>query len=253
MTISIAQTQMFLLALTRIMAITMQVPVLGGQTIPTQVRVGLGLMLTALLMPWQILPASADALPLLGLTMAVGRELIIGFLAGFAAALTFNMLQIAGEMMALGSGFGSGRILNPTLGDSGSAMDQLYVMIAMLIFLVLNGHHSVLLAIHQTFVVLPINHPLPEISGVVLINMTAQLIAAGVQIALPVVGALLMTDITLGLLARVAPQVQVFFLGLPLKIAIGMFALGLVFSISMPFVTDTFASMGGRMLKLLGG
>jgi flagellar biosynthesis protein FliR len=253
MTISIAQTQMFLLALTRIMAILIQVPVLGGQTIPTQVRVGLGLILAALLMPWQLLPTSAEALPLLGLVMAIGRELLIGILAGFAASLTFNMLQIAGEMMALGSGFGAGRILNPTLGDSGSAMDQLFVMVAMLIFLVLNGHHSVILAVQRTFVVLPINHPLPEFTAGVLITTTAQLIAAGVQIALPVVGALLMTDITLGLLARVAPQIQVFFLGLPLKIAIGMFALGLVMSISMPFVSEIFASLGGRMLKMLGG
>jgi flagellar biosynthetic protein FliR len=253
MIISIAQTQMFILALTRILAILIQVPVLGGTLVPLQVKAGLGLILAAIMVPWQLQPASAPVLPVLGLGMAIGRELIIGLLAGFAATLTFNVLQIAGEMMALSSGFGSGRIMNPTLGESGTALDQMYVMFGMLIFLLINGHHAVILAVQKTFEVLPINHPLPAFTGEVVMSMTAQLILLGIQIALPVAGALLLTDITLGLLARVAPQIQVFFLGLPIKIALATFAVGLIFSISLPTITELFNSLGPRMLKLLGG
>jgi len=253
MIISIAQTQMFLLALTRVLAILIQVPVLAGNLVPNQVKIGLGVMLTAILIPWNPLPANSAELPVLGLVMAIGRELVIGLLAGFAATLTFNVFQVAGEMMALGSGFGSGRIMNPSLGSEGTAMDQIYVMFAILVFLIINGHHSVILAVQKTFEILPINKPLPAFTGEVVMGMTAQMIATGVQIALPVAGALLLTDITLGLLARVAPQIQVFFLGLPLKIALAVFAVGLIFANSVPTITGLFNSLGSRMFKLLGG
>jgi flagellar biosynthetic protein FliR len=78
------------------------------------------------------------------------------------------------------------------------------------------------------------------------------LIVAGAQMALPVVGTLLLTDITLGLLARVAPQIQVFFLGLPLKIGIGLFAMMLTMAIAIPRIGDLYARMGPRMLQLIG-
>jgi flagellar biosynthetic protein FliR len=143
--------------------------------------------------------------------------------------------------------------MNPTLGESGTALDQIYVMVTMLIFLIINGHHAVILAVQKTFQVLPINQPLPAFTGEVVMSMTAQLILLGIQIAMPVAGALLLADITLGLLARVAPQIQVFFLGLPLKIALATFAVGLIFSISLPTITELFNSLGPRMLKLLGG
>jgi flagellar biosynthetic protein FliR len=81
--------------------------------------------------------------------------------------------------------------------------------------------------------------------------MTAQLIAAGIQMALPVMGALLLADITLGLLSRVAPQVQVFFLGLPLKIGLGMVALSMTFAIAFPVMGDLFRNIGTRMLVLI--
>jgi len=253
MIISIAQTQLYILAVTRVLAILIQVPMLGGNVVPLQVKAGLGLILSAILIPWQSMPANPQELPLLGLIMGMGRELIIGLLVGFAATLTFNALQIAGEMMALGSGFGSGRIMNPTMGDSGTALDQIYVMFGLVTFMIINGHHSVILAIQRTFTVLPLNKPLPAFTGEVVMSMTAQLITTGIQIALPIAGAMLLADITLGLLARVAPQVQVFFLGLPLKIALATFAVGLIFSISLPTITDLFNSLGTRMLKILGG
>ena len=253
MMISIAQAQLFLLAMTRILAIMIQVPVLGGNTIPTQVRIALGVVLTAILIPWQPLSASADALPILGLAMAIGRELLIGTLTGFAATLTFNVLQITAEMISLGSGFSAGRILNPTLGDSGSAINNFFVIVAVLMFLVMNGHHMVIIAMQRTFTLLPVNKPLPELAGDKLILLSSQLIGSGIQISLPVVGALLMADLTLGLLSRVAPQIQVFFLGLPMKIGLTFIGISLFLMVVMPILSEMFQSIGPRMLRMVGG
>lgn len=253
MVISVAQAQSFFLVLTRILAVIIHVPVLGGQAVPAPVRIGLGLLLSAVLVPWQPLPPEAAALGLFALTAAIGREMLIGTLTGYAATMTFGAVQIAGETMGLGSGFGSGRILNPTLGDSGSPIDQFYLMIALLLFLVVNGHHIFLIALQRTFVLAPVNSALPLLDLERLIRLTAQLIASGVQMALPVLGALLLTDLTLGLLARVAPQVQVFFLGLPLKIGVSLIAFSLSFTVVLPLLSDLFKKIGPQMIALLGG
>jgi flagellar biosynthesis protein FliR len=252
MSVSIAQAQLYFLALTRILAIMVHVPVLGGQNIPNQVRIGLGMLLAAVIIPWQPLPANAAQMGDFTFGFGIGRELLIGTLAGFAAAATFAAVQIAGEVMGLEIGFGAARVLNPAMGDSGSALDQFFVMIALLLFLALNGHHLFLIGLQKTFQALPVGGPMPDFSAEPLMRMFAALITAGVQMALPVLGAVLLADITLGLLARIAPQVQVFFLGLPVKVGIGLFAMMLSMAIAIPRLGDLYQQISPRMLQLLG-
>ncbi|GAP07910.1 flagellar biosynthesis pathway, component FliR [Anaerolinea thermolimosa] len=252
MIVSVAQAQLFFLVVTRVLAMLIHVPVLGGQSIPTQVRLAFGLMLSAVLIPWQPLPPGAEAMGLFGFAVAIGKEVLLGTLAGFAAELTFAVIVIAGEAMGLESGFSSGRVFNPSMGESGSAFNQLFVMVAMMFFFIIDGHHIFLIAMQKTFEVIPVNGTLPLQSLDALIRMTAQLIAAGIQLALPVMAALIFTDVALGLLARVAPQVQIFFLGLPLKVGVSMAALGLLVTMVLPAVGNLYKMVGNRMLILLG-
>jgi flagellar biosynthesis protein FliR len=252
MVISIAQAQAFFLALTRVLAVTIHVPVFGGHLIPNPVKIGLGFLLTLTLIPWQILPPEAASLPTLAFGMAIGRELLIGTIAGFAAALTFGALQVAGEMMGLSSGFSSARLINPALDSSGSAIDHFFMMVATMFFLVMDGHHLVLIALQRGFEIVPIAAPLPSFSMERLIVLFAQLVGVGIRLSLPVLGALLLTDLTLGLLARVAPQMNVFFLGLPVKIAVGLIALGLSLPFLFPLLHELFEALLPRTLGLIG-
>jgi len=251
MTISAAQAQLFFLAFTRIMAIIIHVPVLAGQTIPTQVRIGLGFVLALVLIPWQPLPSDAEAVGALAYGIAIGKEILIGTVIGFAADLAFGAIQVAGSAMGIGSGFESGRIFNPSLGEGGSAFDQIFIMTATMVFLMIDGHHLVLIALQKTFELLPLGGPLP-FDGLDKVFLTAStLIVSGIQMALPVMTALLLTDLTLGLLARVAPQIQVYFLGLPVKVAISLLALGLTFTVISPSLTSMFKDMAENMLLFL--
>jgi flagellar biosynthesis protein FliR len=250
--ISIAQAQLFFLALTRIMAIIIQVPILGGRSVPNNIKLGLGLMLTIVMIPWQPLPSTAEAIPLIEFSTKIFTELLIGTLAGFAAVLTFSAIEIAGNIMGVASGFSAGQILNPAMEGSGSSMDQIFIVTAMLIFVVTNAHHSFLLGLQRTFVVLPINSPLPDFSLDRLLDLTKSLIAVGIQLAFPVMGTLLLTDLTMGMIAKVAPQVHVFFLGVPLKIGIGLLVLGLALSILLPTISQIFQTLGKQALRLLG-
>jgi flagellar biosynthetic protein FliR len=264
--LSLLQAQLFFLALTRILAVLIQVPVLGGRMVLNQVKIGLGLLLTLVLLPWQTsaqggieLAPDAPALALIPFAIAIARELLVGTLAGFAATLTFNAVQIAGHLMDMTSGFNAGQTLNPALEQPGSVMDQITTMVALLLFLVLNGHHVFLIGLQQTFSVVPLNAGWPSVlttPGVPaenLIRMTGLLIGAGIHMSLPVVGTLLLADLTLGLLARVAPQVQVFFLGVPLKIGLGLLLLALAFPVLFPALAGLFQALASRTLLLLGG
>jgi flagellar biosynthesis protein FliR len=251
MSISIAQAQIYFLVLTRILAMIIQVPVLGGQAIPNQVRLAFGLLLAAILIPWQPLPVDAKSMELAIYGVAVFKELLLGTLAGFAATLTFGAVQIAGEAMGLESGFGSGRIFNPSLGDSGSDFNQLFVMVALMVFILIDGHHLFIIAVQRTFEAIPANGPLPLDSMNALTTMAAQLIVAGIRMALPVMTALIITDLSLGLLARIAPQVQIFFLGMPLKVGVSLVGLAMLFMVIMPTLGDLYRGIGDRMLTLL--
>jgi flagellar biosynthetic protein FliR len=251
MIFSVAQAEFFFLGLTRVLAMIIQVPVLGGQNIPTQVKVAFGVVLTLILFPTQLAAAHPVQLDLLGLGLSIFKELVIGLLAGFAAVLTFGAVEIAGEVLGMGSGFSSSRVFNPALSDSGSSFNQVFVMIALLIFLLIDGHHTFIIAIQRTFEVIPIGGAIPLDKLDLLGRMTSQLVMAGVQLGLPLLAALTLADLALGLFARVAPQVQIYFLGLPLKVGIALYGLGLFFLVAFPVVSNLFEPLGNRTLQLL--
>lgn len=253
MIVSVAQAQVFFLAFTRVMAMIVHIPVLGGRAIPNQVKIGFGILLAMIILPWDLLPATEEAQSLLVFAFQVAREILIGTLAGFGAVLTFGAVQMAGDVMGLGSGFRAAQVLNPALGLQGSAMNQFFVVMATLLFLVVNGHHIFIVALQRSFDLVPLSETLPALSSERLLTLAGQMIGLGVQMALPVFGAVLLTDLSLGLLARVAPQIQVFFLGVPVKVAVGMMALLLSLGILFPLLREMFKDIGDTTLILLGG
>ena len=251
MLISIAQAQLFFLAFTRIMAVIIHIPVLGGQTIPNQVRIGLGFVLALVLIPWQPLPEDAMYMGLIEYGVSIGKQILIGTLIGYSADLAFGAIQMAGAAMSMGSGFESSRIFNPAVGDAGSAYDQVFVMTAMMVFLMIDGHHLVLVALQRTFELVPLDGGLPFGGLEVVMAATSTFIVTGIHLALPVMTALILTDLTLGLLARVAPQIQVYFLGLPVKVVGSLLAMSLIFTSLLPYLTSLFKMMTENMLLFL--
>lgn len=252
MVVSIYQAQLFFLILSRVLAAIVFVPVLGGRSVPNPVKIGLGFVIAMIITP--TLPASTNATTMSAINwgLAMTQEVMIGALAGYAAALTFAAVQIGGHLMGIVSGFSAANVLNPALEDSGTAMDQMFLITATLVFIAINGHHYFLLGLNRTFDVIPANSTIPDLSLPNILSIFSQFITAGMQMALPVVGALLLTDLTLGLLARVAPQVHVFFLGIPLKIGIGLIALALTIVMLAPNLELLFSKIGEHTLELLG-
>ena len=252
MLISLAQAQIFFLTLTRVLIIMIQIPIFSSRNVPSQYKIAFGVLLTMIILPWNETVDEEAALALLPFAFAIFRELIVGLLIGFAATMTFGVFQIAAKIMELGSGFSAGQVFNPTIGDIGSAFDQLFIMVIMLIFLISNGHHVFILGIRKTFEILPVLSPFPEFSLVILVKYFSSFFAIGIQLAMPVFGAILLADLSLGLLAKVAPQIQVFFLGLPIKVGLGLLGLYLSLQVLVPLASELVKEIGEKMLGLVG-
>ncbi|HLK93000.1 MAG TPA: flagellar biosynthetic protein FliR [Polyangia bacterium] len=205
---------------------------LGGVRLAAPARVGLALLLAALAAP--LLSASPGAAALAGasavrLALAFGRKVLVGFCLGFVAAAAFRAAEMAGRLGDTLRGANVAEILVPTTEERSSPLGVLYLLLATLVFLQIGGVARLTAALLDSYRVLPVGGGLDagavhRAAAVVTIS-SARLIAAGVALAAPIIVALWLTDLALGLIARAAPQVPVYFVGLPLK---GLLAIGLV-------------------------
>jgi flagellar biosynthesis protein FliR len=205
---------------------------LGGPRLPTPVRAGLALLLAALASPALIASAGAAALAqasAVELALAFAREVLVGLCLGFVASAAFRAAEIAGRLGDTLRGANIAEILVPTAEERSSPLGVLYLLITTIIFLQIGGVPRLCDALLDSYRVLPVGGGLDagaaHRAAAVVTVASARLIASGVALAAPVIVALWLTDLALGLVARAAPQVPVYFIGLPLK---GLLAIGLV-------------------------
>ncbi|GGF80206.1 flagellar biosynthetic protein FliR [Paenibacillus albidus] len=196
----------------------------------------------------------------LSYVLLIVREVLIGLLLGFIAFLMMMVIQGAGSFIDIQIGFGMANVIDPMTGASSPILGNFKYMIALLLFLSMNGHHHLLDAIVSSYKWIPINNDmfLKMIDGSLsefLARTFAQSLVLAFQLAAPLVTALFLTDIGLAFLARTAPQYNVFVIGVPLKIVVGL-ALLLVLMPGMAVLFQNlfdimFESMH-HLLKLIG-
>lgn len=218
--------QNFALVLTRISTVFVAAPVFGSRGIPAQVKIGLAVFATLIFLPMQTRELVAVPDGLIGLILALGREVAVGLVIAFAVLLVFIGLEMAAQVMGVQIGFGLGSVLDPVGGVPSSTLDQFYVVLVTLAFLTANGHYLVLEGIGRTFDLVPLNTfdaSTLDMSGMLLLSAAMFVIA--VRIAMPVTVALFLTDLTLGLVSRSFPQLNVLVVGMPLKILVGLLVL----------------------------
>jgi flagellar biosynthetic protein FliR len=236
----------------RVLGFTLTAPVLGSRLIPAQAKIALCGLIAFLLNTTQapVTPAASD----LGIALLAGQEGLVGAVIGLACNLVFSAMQMAGQILGLSIGFGMSHLFDPLSGTQESNIEQLFLVTSTLIFLTLGGHHVLLLSLGRTFVLLPPGQaPLAEFTAAAMATLTGQLFGLAVRIALPVVGTLLLTDVVLGMLSRVLPQMSILFVAFPLKIGLGLLTL----LYALPGMTSIFARLIGSIpanaMGALGG
>lgn len=226
-----AQFETFLLVLVRVSVILLMIPIFQSAQVNRMVRFGLGLAITFVV--WHTVPPIQPLDGIGELTAAVFSQAFIGFVFGFVAFLVFVGIQFAGEVMDLQVGFSIVNVINPLTSQSVSILGELQLALGSLIYLVSNAHHMLFQGLSGSFNLLPL--PFVTIAQPLETNLMtffSQAFFMVFQIAAPVGVALFLTNVGLALMARVAPQLNVFAVGFPLQIMIGL----IMIIISLPLL-----------------
>ena len=247
----------------RFMGAATLIPFLGGAMIPGQLKTGIPLVFTTFLYPIISLSVDPTRVPAFGFAYfaLVMKEIFIGYCLGHICSLPFYAVEIAGSFMDTQRGTTFAQVIAPLLGGQTSLLSQFYLLLFITIFLGVGGGHMVIGAIGESFRILPIlvwptavNPQAPFVNEA--IKLTGDVFYIGLQLSAPVVIAMLLTDMTLGVVNRTAPNVQVFWLGMPIKtlggLVIVFFAIGYAAETFAGFSVTITAQML-RAVKMLAG
>jgi flagellar biosynthetic protein FliR len=244
-------------ALARVGGILACAPLFSSSAVPRRVRLMFAIALTIGLSP--ILgTATAASPPLGGLAIAVGSEALVGVAIGLAMSLVFVAAQWAGELIAQQIGIGLAESYDPAANAQGTVLSTAYSLLALVVFLGINGHHALVRGIGGSFAALPVGS---AVSGQGIIDMLAKLLtgAAGLalQLAAPVFVTLLVADLTLGMVGKTTPQVGLMTAGIAVRALAGLIVLVLSMALTatllqgaslnwMQLVTSAVPGLGGK-------
>jgi flagellar biosynthetic protein FliR len=218
--------------LTRILGLIAAAPVLGNSAVPNSSKILLAVMLATVIGPTVPALPAADPLSLAGL-LILAQELLVGLGMGLSMRIVFAAIEMAGEISSLTMGLGFATFFDPQSHGRSSAVGQLLALLTSMAFLAANVHLVLLAALAESFVSLPVSAaPLSGAGFKHLADWGGKIFASGVQISLPIVAALLLTNVALGILTRAAPQLNLFGIGFPITLGVGM----LVIATTMPYM-----------------
>lgn len=237
----------FLLPLFRIAAMLMVMPIIGTQLVPTRVRLYLALAISVVLVPTLPPMPQVDALSLRSLLLIV-EQVLIGAMLGFVLQLFFHLFIVAGQIIAMQMGLGFASMVDPTNGVSVPVLGQFMLMLVTLLFLAINGHLVALEVLAESFVTLPYGQGLMVDHYWTLAGKLGWVIGAGLLLTLPAVTALLVINLAFGVMTRAAPQLNIFSIGFPLTLAMGL----VIFWVSLSDFGSLFQVLASDALQQLG-
>ena len=242
--------QRFILVFFRVVSMIWLLPLFESKSISTIYKAGLSLLIAFLLFKSVPVPdIGGDAFLLL---VAIAKEILIGFSIGFMVRILFSTVSAAGEVISMQSGLSFARSLDETMGVQTSVIEQLKNLLAIMIFLAIDGHHIFLKGIAASLRQVPPGAVTvrPGLFNY-MIDATGKLFGAGLKIGAPVIVTLFLVELALGVLSRLVPQVNVFIEGASMKILITLTVLALSLNFIVPVIAGIFRGMDGEMLKII--
>ena len=250
---SLLQFQSLVLILMRVTPILFMMPILSSPNIPHLPKVGLALTVGLILLPLvrinpQFLPGEPSQFALLMMA-----ELIIGFVLSLSVRVIFAAIQLGGEFVAFQMGFAMANVVDPQSEVSSPVISQLIYFLGILLFLSMDGHHWFFRALNQSFLLLaPGEVHLRAGLYAHLLNLMRDLFIIAVQLAAPVLAVLMFTQISLGILAKAVPQVNILMTSFPLTIGIGLLFITFSLDLLIPYLEGLFQNVGkGLVFTLL--
>lgn len=236
--------------LVRILAFISSSPVLGNKQVPKRVKVGLSVLLALIIAPTlPVMPEVSVGSPQGALIII--QQILIGVAMGFTLRVIFTAFEMAGELAGLQMGLGFASFYDPLNSSYSPIVARWLGMVIALAFLAMNAHLYMLSALAESFTALPIGNALPHEAHYLAASWGASIFLFGLQISMPVVAALLITNVALGILTRAAPQLNLFAVGFPITLTIGFVVLALSTPYLVPLLDRAFQEGLSMAMKLL--
>lgn len=243
-----------LLGFTRASGMIMSAPIFQSRNIPPQVKVVLAFGLALLVAPFIVGVIDFKQYTFGMAVFTLLQELLIGLIMGFMINLTMYAIQIAGYFFDVQMGFSMINILDPTTGSQIPLMGQINYIMASLIFLAINGHHTVITSFIQSYQVIRPGMFLVKKEAIgVFVMAFSNMFYLGFKIGIPIMGTIFLTDVAMGIIAKLIPQINVFMIGFPVKIILGLIMVIFLIPVYLMLIEATFSNSGDtfKMMRLM--
>ncbi len=242
----------FLLIFGRLMGLLYAAPFFGSRNIPNMARIGLAFLAAFIFIP-VLMPFRAEPPDIFTWVFLFLLEILVGLAMGFVSSLLFYAIQVAGQFIDMQLGFGFANVVDPQSGIQVPVLGNYLQIIAMLIFLLINGHHWLIEAVFYSYQAVPlggatVNGSMPEVISYLFINFFIM----AIRISIPVIGAVMLADVSLGIISRTVPQMNVFMVGMPLKIIVGFFVVALSIPLFGQIIIIGFEGVIEDVFRILG-
>jgi flagellar biosynthetic protein FliR len=241
-----ADALLFGLMLVRVSAMFASAPVIGSNAVPVRVRVGLAVVVT--LSSVAMVAGDGPRVPddVWGYAALAVKELVIGVAIGLVAQMLFAAVQMAGSFIDTTTGFAMAQMIDPVNNGNVTVLGRAYSLIATTLWVAMGGHLLLMQGIVASFVLLPPTEQ-PNLAAVVegVMMRADDLFIISLQIAAPLMAALVITDVALGIMSRAAPQMNVFMVGMPLKVGVALLGTALL----LPTFATYFEGVSTTMIE----
>ena len=206
----------------RIGAMFAAVPIFSARSVPVRIRIILAFLIAWVLVPVLPAPPVVDLISGQALIISI-HQVLIGVAMGFIMQMVFAAFVIAGQSIAMAMGLGFASIIDPQNGMQVPVVSQAFLIMVTLVFLALNGHLVLIDMLAKSFENIPVGMMVPSRDGLwQLVNWGSDMFAGGMLVALPAVAALLLVNLAFGVTTRAAPQLNIFAVGFPVMIMVGL-------------------------------
>ena len=251
---TINQFLCLVIILIRVAPLLFFMPIIGTPAVPAQLKILFSLMTALVLVP--AVPVSAADLPTtgLGILIFVLTEICFGAFLAVFARLVFAAVQVAGQMVGIQMGMGMAGVMDPQFGVQVSLVGQLWNVIAILIFLAIDGHHIFFRTLVESFAwVRPGTLHITQATYSGMMQGAAQMFVMSIKIMAPASAAVFFTHVAMGIIAKTVPQIPILIVGMPLNIGVGFVFVGLSLGYFLPLMINYFDQLGYNLPRLAAG
>jgi len=216
-----------LIPLVRILGFVAIAPFFGNQAISMPIKVAMGVLLAMMIAPAAPAMPTVDLLSLRGI-LIIAEQMIIGLAIGLMMQIIFSAIEMAGQISGMTMGFGFATNYDPQSAGSTIVIIQFMCILALLVFLSMNGHLIMISALLESFYAFPVTAEPRMIDGMTIAIWGAKLFSISLQLSLPIVATLLITNLALGILTKSSPQLNIFGIGFPITLCVGFLVIMLM-------------------------